>query len=36
MTVLSFALKHGTLKDVDTTVVDVFDIGSRGKEHVDG
>jgi hypothetical protein len=34
--VLSFALNCGTLKDVDVTIVDMFDTGNRGEEHIDG
>ena len=36
MTVLSFALNCGTLEDVDATIVDMFDTGNRGEEHIDG
>ncbi len=32
---LAFTLNHGTLEDVDTTVVNIFDIGNRGEEHID-
>jgi hypothetical protein len=35
-TMLSFALNCGTLEDVDTTIVDMFDTGNRGEEHIDG
>jgi hypothetical protein len=34
--VLSFALNCGTLEDVDATIVDMFDTGNRGEEHIDG
>jgi hypothetical protein len=36
MTMLSFALNCGTLEDVDTTIIDMFDTGNRGEEHIDG
>jgi hypothetical protein len=34
-TMLSFTLKHGTLKDMDAMAIDIFDMRLRGKEHVD-
>ena len=34
--VLSFALNCSTLEDVDVTIVDMFDMGNRGEEHIDG
>jgi hypothetical protein len=34
--VLAFTLNHGTLEDVDATVVNMFDTGNGGEEHVDG
>jgi len=36
MTVLSFALNCSTHEDVDATIFDIFNIGSGGKEDVDG
>jgi hypothetical protein len=34
--VLAFTLNHGTLKDMDTMVVNIFDMGNAVEEHVDG
>jgi len=34
--VLSFALNCGTLKDVDAMIIDMFNMGNRGEEHIDG
>ena len=34
-TVLSFTLKHGTLEDMNTTTIDIFDTRLMGKEHID-
>jgi hypothetical protein len=36
MAMLSFALNCGTLEDVDMTIIDMFDMGNRGEEHIDG
>src|SRR5216683_582910 len=33
---LAFTLNRCTLEDVDTTVVDIFDMGNAVEEHVDG
>ena len=33
---LAFTLNRSTLEDMDTTVVDMFDMGNGGEEHVDG
>jgi len=35
-TMLAFALKRSTLEDVDMMVIDIFDMGNRGKEYIDG
>jgi hypothetical protein len=34
--ILSFALNCGTLEDVDAMIIDMFDTGNRGEEHIDG
>jgi hypothetical protein len=33
---LAFTLNCSTLEDVDVTVVDMFNMGNGGEEHVDG
>jgi hypothetical protein len=33
---LAFTLNRGTLEDMDMMVVDMFDMGNRGEEHIDG
>ena len=33
---LAFTLNYGTLKDVDTIVVNIFDMGNAVEEHIDG
>ena len=33
---LAFILNCSTLEDVDAMVVDMFNTGNRGKEHIDG